>query len=198
MERYPAGFADDDLNKIRSKHKIEKMTAMAHELLAPERFENREEVAASIVKIVSSSSLVSLYEKPKFKDFVGRLGNGELELLTMGYYEQLHGDRVKGFHMLLDVLSRGKLAKWTLITLLQYYYYPHVEVFIKPTTCKDIIKVFDLKGLVYNPMPSLEFYEDFKEQIITMKAHVNPDLAPDNGAFTGFLMLSMEGMMTND
>lgn len=198
IEAYPGGFDGDRLKEMRSRHRIGKLTEMVHEQLAPARFRDPAAAVEAVARVVAASSLVSVFEKMRFRDFVAGMSRDEQALMAGGFYEQLHGDRAKGFHMLLDILGRGGLAKWTLMTLVQYYYYPHVEVFIKPTTCKGIIEAFELADLIYNPKPSLEFYEAFKEQIITMKAHVDPDLAPDNGAFTGFLMMAMKGMVEHD
>jgi hypothetical protein len=92
---------------------------------------------------------------------------------------------------MLSVLQTGKLAKWSLMTILPVYFNPQQEVFVKPTTAKGVIKYFELESLEYKPMPSWEFYKTFRETILEMRSMVDASLAPNNAAFTGFLMMSM-------
>ena len=94
--------------------------------------------------------------------------------------------------MMLDVLISGKMAKWSLISVLPVYYKPFDEVFVKPTTAKGVILQYELDSLVYKPRPSWEFYQEFRSIINEMKSKVDSRLAPNNAAFTGFLMMSME------
>jgi hypothetical protein len=190
--RYPSGFDDPEMEIIKKKHKIEKMHNFAVEKFDEERFGFVEEVIENMIKIISRSSLVSLYEKPKFRDFARSLSKDEKETLVNGLREFLHGERSKGFEMMLDILSRGKMAKWSLISIIPYYYHPQTEVFCKPTTVKNIVTIFELEGLVYKPRPSFDFYENYKKQLLEMRSLVNPNLAPDNAAFSGFLMMVME------
>jgi hypothetical protein len=90
-------------------------------------------------------------------------------------------------------LKRGKLAKWSLMSICAAYYRPQFEVFVKPTTAKDIIETFELDHLHYKPSPSWSFYEEYRTVINTMKLNVDASLSPYNIAFTGFLMRSMKG-----
>ena len=103
----------------------------------------------------------------------------------------LHGKQQMGFEMLLSILKSRKLAKWSLLTILPVYFHPQSEVFVKPTTAKGIIDYFELSGLTYRPLPSWEFYNGYRRQILDMKSRVSPSLSPNNAAFTGFLMMSL-------
>ena len=143
-------------------------------------------------KMVSRSSMVSLFEKPKFRDFVNSLHHQHETILAQGLREMLHGNQEQGFNMMLDVLISGKMAKWSLISVLPVYYKPFDEVFVKPTTAKGVILQYELDSLVYKPRPSWEFYQEFRSIINEMKSRVDSRLAPNNAAFTGFLMMSME------
>ncbi len=94
--------------------------------------------------------------------------------------------------MMLDVLKDGKLAKWSLITIIPIYFRPQIEIFVKPTTAKGVIERFELKSLHYKPAPTWAFYKEYRTIINEMKSNVDPSLAPNNAAFSGFLMMSLE------
>ena len=66
--RYPGGFEDPELVEIVKKHKIEKMNKLATESFAPEKFEDIDQIVVAMNKVVTQSSLVSIFEKPKFRD----------------------------------------------------------------------------------------------------------------------------------
>lgn len=190
LASYPDGFEDEALRNVLRRHNVGKLAETAATLLAPGRFRRRGQVLDDIVRIVSRSSMVSVFEKPKFRDFVGGLGRSDRSRLTGGFEALLHGDAEQGFTEVVDVLGDGGLAKWSLVTVCPFYYRPRREVFVKPTTTKNIIRQFELKGLDYRPRPSWPFYAGYRDAIETMKAHVSPALSPSNAAFTGFLMMT--------
>jgi hypothetical protein len=95
---------------------------------------------------------------------------------------------------MVDLLLGEKLAKWSLVTAVPYYVHPDREVFVKPTTAKGVIATFELDVPPYRPCPSWDFYRAYREQILAMRALVHPDLAPNNAAFSGFLMMTMKGV----
>ena len=95
---------------------------------------------------------------------------------------------------MLEILRKGKLAKWPVISVCQAYFRPEVEVFLKPTTVKDIIQTFELENLEYKPAPTWAFYEQYRATINEMKTLVDQSLSRYNIAFSGFLMRSMQGM----
>jgi len=112
------------------------------------------------------------------EDLASQVGTGNVR-----YNPQLSAAEV-------DILAEGKLAKWRLVTICLLYYRPDREVFVKPTTTKNVIRQFELDGLVYSPRPSWNFYSDYRDAIEAMKSQVSPTLSPNNAAFTGFLMMS--------
>ena len=192
LAQYPGGFSHPDMLEIVKKHKVPKMIKMAQESFAPEQFGSADTIAESMIKIVSQSSLVSIFEKPKFRDAVKSMNADEKEHLAYGLREFLHGDQAKGFGLMTGLLQEYKVAKWPLLTVYPIYYRPSVEVFIKPTTAKGIIAYFELTGLSYSPRPTFEFYRAYREQILMMKQEVSEPLQVDNAAFCGFLMMAIE------
>ena len=192
LERYPGGFENPDMLEIAKKHKVDKMTAFAHECFARESFKNPALVVENMSRLVSRASVISLFEKPKFRDFALSLPSDLKLSLTFALEELLHGKEEKGFDSLLEILKQGKLGHWPVMTVFQTYYRPGSEVFIKPTTTRWVIQHFELNDLHYNPAPSWSFYQAYRSVINDMKSRVDPSLSPSNLAFTGFLMLSME------
>ncbi len=61
---------------------------------------------------------------------------------------------------------------------------------MKPTTTKLVIDSLDL-DLKYGSTPTWAFYRRYRNAIKDMKAKVSRDLAPNNAAFCGFLMMNL-------
>jgi hypothetical protein len=188
---YPGGFHDPELADIGKKHNIARMTEISHELLHKQAFVNVGPVLDGVIKVTSRSSMVSMFEKPKFRDYVNSLNSDTRVRLAKGYKAMLHGKQEKGFSEVLEILVEGKIAKWSLMTICPFYYRPDQEVFVKPTTAKKVIEHLELENLEYKPQPSWEFYSEFRRQVQLMKQQVDPNLAVNNAAFTGFLMMTL-------
>ena len=100
--------------------------------------------------------------------------------------------RKEGFEGLVEFLDQYKLAKWTVISVILYYFDRQKEYFIKPTTTKNVIKYFEIKDLVYTSKPNYEFYDSYKKILNEMKKNVHNSLSKDNAGFTGFLRIGMQ------
>lgn len=192
LASYPKGFADPGFEKILKLHNVEKMSAFAQQNFAPDSYSQVEATVAAMVKCISRSSMVSMFEKPKFRDFCSRLDASQKAFLVDSLLEFLHGNQQVGLESMVDLLKLEKLAKWSLLTVIPSYYFPTQEVFVKPTTAKGIIKYFDVEGLHYAPLPSWEFYQAYRKLINQNKVNVDSSLSPSNAAFSGFLMMSMQ------
>lgn len=187
LREYPGGFTHPDMVALGKKHKMPQLEAFAKESFAKKSFDDRKLVVNNMVKLVSRSTMVSMFEKPKFKSAITpRTGGPMVDALC----ELLHGKPKVGFEALVDALQQRKLAKWPLATVFQLYYRPRTEVFIKPTTAKLIIDKLDL-DLTYHSTPTWAFYRDFRKAIKTARGQVSKTLAPDNAAFCGFLMMAL-------
>jgi len=193
LELYPDGFKDIGLQPIVKRHNTAKIGEHVRELFAKKNFTQPELICENFVKIVSKSTLISLFEKPKIRDMVTSMRMERRDMLSIGLYEMLYGDKKEGFETLVEVLSFYSLAKWSIVTLIPYYFYRDKEFFIKPTTTKNILSFFKIEGLVYKPKPSYEFYAAYTTVLETMKQNVGEKIShDDNAAFTGFLMMAME------
>ncbi|WP_345986562.1 hypothetical protein WCX49_05410 [Sulfurimonas sp. HSL-1656] len=189
---YPKGFADEALLPIVRRHHTAALGETVRELFAEGAFGHSEVICENFAKIVSKSSLISLFEKPKVRDMVKQMSPEQKDMLSIALYELLHGSRKEGFEGMVEVLAFYKLAKWPIVTLIPYYYARDRAFFIKPTTTKNIISFFEIEGVEYKPRPSYDFYRGYTKMLKQMKAEVDPSLGRDNGAFTGFLMMAME------
>ena len=191
LQRFPGGFSHPDMQAIGKKHNVTKMVTFAQESFTKKASKDIDSYAENMIKVVSRSSMVSMFEKPKFRDFVRRLDPSEKAFLVKSQHQILHGKQQAGFEAMIDLLQTEKLAKWSLISIIPAYYSPNTEVFVKPTTTKNVIKYFDLEDLLYKPTPSWNFYQCYRNIINTAKDKVDSSLSPSNAAFSGFLMMSM-------
>ena len=192
LARYEGGFAHPELAAIGKKHNMDRMISNVQEAFRENRFGNSGRVVSDMEKLISRASMVSLFEKPKFRSFVKSLDLAEKEFLASGLHNRLHGNQQgqqQGFDMMVSILANYKLAKWTLVSILPVYFHPNAEVFIKPTTTKAVIEFLELKDIQYNPRPNWEFYNRYRKAILEMKDKVSATLSPNNAAFTGFLMM---------
>ena len=188
--KYPEGWEAPELMAMGKKHNMEKIVAFTQTSFAKDRFDDPEMIVENMAKLVSKSTMVSLFEKPKFRDYTRSIPLGEKEALANGLFELLHGDQETGFNLLVEILAHEKLAKWTLVTVFGAYYDSEVEVFIKPTTTKNVINHFEIEDIIYKPKPTYEFYKKYREYINTMKDKADKRLYTSNAAFLGFLMLT--------
>ena len=194
LHRFPGGFDNPEIIATRvRKHKPDKMMALAQESFSRETFNHPERIVQNMIRMISRSSIISVFEKPRFRDFANGLTPQEREFLSGGLKELLHGNEQTGFEMILDLLKREKLVKWSLMTVCQTYFHPQQDVFVKPTTVKGVIEYFELENLQYRPTPSWAFYEAYRSAFLDMKARVDKSLSPTNAAFSGFLWMTIRG-----
>jgi hypothetical protein len=190
LQAYPGGFADPALEPTLKKHRMSKMVEFASELFDPGSFYQPNDFLERLVKLVSRSSMVSIFEKPKFRDAVNDLNSSEREALTAALNHLYHGPQEEGLCEVVDILARQKIAKWSVITIGLVYFKPQEEVFVKPTTAKAIVNKLEL-DLDYKPRPDWAFYSGYREAIMDIKGRVDPSLSSNNVALTGFLMMTL-------
>jgi len=192
LMQYPKGFSDPEMLKIGTKHNVPKMTDMTKECFTKQTCSNVHVTAENMIKVVSRSSMVSMFEKPKFRDFVRGMDENEKAFLVGALSQILHGKQQLGFEAMVDILKTQKLAKWSLITIIPAYYKPTKEVFVKPTTAKNVLKHFEIADPIYKPAPSWDFYKKYRTLINDAKKTVDKNLSPSNAAFSGFLMMTVK------
>jgi len=194
LKKYPGGFYNIEMVELGKKHKMEKLEMVAKESFNKKNFNDADFIISEMSKLVSRSTMISMFEKPKFKSMVTGLSKKEKGIFAESIFELLHGKEKMGFELLISELQKRKMAKWTLATVVQTYYRPQKEVLIKPSTTKLIIEKLNLE-LVYRPTPTWDFYSKYRKTIKDLKTKVNENLAPNNPAFCGFLMMSLGEML---
>lgn len=190
LATYPGGFAHPDLQLIGKKHKMDERVAFAQQHLGKRNFTDPQAVIAAIGKIVSGSSMVSMFEKPKFKAAIQRTTGKELGQVAQAYYDLLHGDEAAGFEQVAAFLQKHNVAKWPVATVVPCYYRPNKDLLVKPTTTKLIIAELEFP-VKYGPKLSWEFYSKYRRLIRQARKACDPSLAPNNAAFAGFLMMAL-------
>lgn len=189
LARYPLGFDDPGLARIRKSHNVERLAAFVKENVTEATLSRPQRFADLLVTIVGRASMVSRFEKPPFRAFIGTLDSKDKRRLADAFRKRLIGRRRReGFEEIVELLARFKLARWSLVSALPFYLAPAREAFVKPTTAKKIVEHLEVDALCYRPRPDWAFYDGYRRLILDIKAQVNPSLAPNNAAVTGFLM----------
>lgn len=191
FEIYPGGFSHPNMVAIGKKHPVDKLATFSHDAFSKAKFKDTEHILDSWTKVISRSSVISMFEKPKFKSFIKTRNSNEREVLVDSLKMMLHGKQAQGFELQLDLLKTDKMAKWSIISAVPAYFRMDEEILLKPNTVKGIIQYFELENLNYKPTPNWEFYKEYQKQILKMKAQIDSSLRPNNPAFCGFLMMSL-------
>lgn len=192
LSSYPLGFETPGLKEMVKKHDMTRITAFAQSALSPQALEDTEKAAEDLVRLMGRSTIVSVFEKAKFRGAVRSMTYGEREALMGFVRELLHGHEAMGFDGLCKILSRYGAAKWPAVTAPRCYYYPETDLVLKPTTVKNVIAQFELAGLQYTTRPGFAFYDRYRAAVQDMRART---AAPINGyalaGYSGFLMMAM-------
>ena len=75
LQRYPGGFSDPEMAAVKKKHDIDKLVDFTQQSFARNNFNRPELIGESLVKVVSRSSMVSRFEKPRFRSFIQSLNS---------------------------------------------------------------------------------------------------------------------------
>ncbi|NIB42331.1 hypothetical protein HBA55_22175 [Pseudomaricurvus alkylphenolicus] len=192
LAQFPEGFSDPGLDSVRKKHNVGNLTKYAKENLNREQFNQPQRVCDDIVKVITRSSMVSVFEKVKFRDFVKLLNSHDKEFLAQAFEKRLYGRQKRaGFEEIQAMLAPHKVAKWPILSAVPYYLTPNKEAFLKPTTAKKIIQYLELDHLQYTATPTWEFYRGYKKALDDVKKNVHPSISSNYAALSGFLMMSM-------
>jgi hypothetical protein len=192
LARFPGGFDDPGLARIRKSHNVERLATFARSELTEVTFALPERFADTLLKIISRSSMVSRFEKPPFRELLSALSPAEKRHLSEAFRKRLNrGTQREGFEEIVDLFAHYKLARWSLVSAAPFYFAPSKEAFVKPSTAKRIVKFLDVEDLSYHPRPDWAFYTGYRKLILDIKKQVDSTLTPNNAAVTGFLMSSM-------
>lgn len=192
LTRYPGGFTHNPelLEIIEKKHHKDKLFHFAEAEFSPAQFKDKGGITDSMVKLVSRSTVISLFEKPKFRDGVKALTPAGKDSLASSLEAWLYQPSQSSFEAWSDNLRKLDSAKWPLVTLFAVMLRPTQDVLIKPSTVKLIIEKLELP-LSYSPKPSYEFYKAYQQSLLDLQGFVDVSLTSNTLAFGGFLMMSL-------
>lgn len=111
FERYPGGFSNLEMIAILKHHNLDRMVELAQKSFKKRNFMFPDSIVENMIKVITRSSLVSLFEKPRFRYFARSLPPFERQGPAQGLEELLHGNEQSGFEIILAILRTGKLAK---------------------------------------------------------------------------------------
>ena len=192
LQRFPGGFDDPDLEKIRKTHNVGRIEKFAQAQLTRLRLNQPAGVCDDALRIISRSSMVSRFEKPAFRTFIESLNSDDKARFAAAIETRLYGRaRRKGFEEMCAMLAPFKLAKWSIVSTIPFYFAPTREAFVKPTTAKRIVAYLEVPDLEYRPSPTWAFYNGYRKLLQEVKRNVSPSLSPNYAAMTGFLMMSI-------
>ncbi len=187
---YPEGFNSERMEEIKKKHKLEKTSTFFKDVCSSDSLESGLDSLDDVIKAVTRSSMVSVFEKVKLKDLIKGFSDDEKFEFLDSIHENLYGNEEEGFTRLVSLLGKYKLAKWPIITVFRAYISMNYDVLVKPTTVKKVIKHLEL-DLTYSPTPTYKFYNSYRNYINLMKKEVKKSLTDNNPAFSGFLMMTI-------
>jgi len=194
LARFPKGFNDPDpwMERIRKRHNVAQLVDFARTNLTQITLSQPQKFADTVLKIINRSSMVSRFEKPPFREFLGSLNSKDKRYFADAFRKRLFGrHKRKGFEEIVDLLAHYKLARWSLVSAVPFYFAPSKEAFVKPTTAKKIVAYLEATDLHYHPRPDWAFYDGYRKLILNIKREVDPNLTSNNAAITGFLMSTM-------
>jgi hypothetical protein len=192
LARFPKGFGDPGMEKIRKSHNVDRLADFTRANVTEAALSRPQGFADILLKIVSRSSMVSRFEKPPFREFLDALSSKDKRDLAEAFQKRLFGRKQReGFEAIIDLLDRYKLARWSLVSAVPFYFAPSKEAFVKPSTARRIVTFLDMEALHYNPRPDWAFYVGYRKLVLDIKKNVDPSLTPNNAATTGFLMATM-------
>jgi hypothetical protein len=189
LARFPKGFNDPGMEKIRKSHNVNLLADFTRANLTAITFSQPQKFADTLLTIISRSSMVSRFEKPPFREFLHALSSKDKHHLAEAFRKRLFGRKKReGFEEIVDLLAHHKLARWSVVSAVPFYFAPSKEAFVKPTTAKKIVAFLDIEDLHYHARPDWAFYNGYRKLILNIKQQVDPNLTPNNAATTGFLM----------
>ncbi|MDR0483767.1 MAG: hypothetical protein LBH40_00615 [Alphaproteobacteria bacterium] len=175
---FPKAFEDANWLKLSKKHDSTRIDNIFKTTLSQPRMQaliaenNTEEIIADILKTVSYSTTISMFEKFAIRNYLGSKSTHKdfLEVL----YKFLHEDYKKYFAEFTYTLTKTKnsitnsnCAKWSIVSFFLAFSDKN-HVLLKPTTAKTTAKFFEV-DIEYQSYPNLETYEKYKELILKFK-----------------------------
>ena len=121
LARFPKGFNDPGMEKIRKSHNVDQLAAFTRANLTEVTLSQSLKFADTLLRIISRSSMVSRFEKPPFREFLGALDSKDKRRLAEAFRKRLFGRKKReGFEEIVDLLAHYKLARWSLVSAVPF------------------------------------------------------------------------------
>ena len=176
--RFPNGLDDEEFLELGKKHKSSsKILEMVKNEIDLESFQLEDNYHVSkniglIIKMVTKSTMVSVFEKVAFKNYLADpLVHVSFLQSLYAMLKNLNEDTMAEFVGVLNYRrldSSKKVATWPIVTFFLIYFDEYNEVYIKPTTIRRLAKLleFDIK---YESTPNYMTYQRVKEMVMAFK-----------------------------
>jgi len=176
--RFPGGLDDEEFNELGKKHRssdkildtIKNDVDLNSFILEDDYHINKN--IETITKLVTKSSMISVFEKVTFKKYIADKKIQATFLKAL--YEMLTNLNENTMSEFVGVLNlknaelNKRVATWPLVTFFLVYFNDNNEIFIKPSTIKKLGKLleYDIK---YESIPNYMTYTNIKKMIMDYK-----------------------------
>lgn len=178
LRQFPNGLQDDEFKMLGKKHQSsDRIIKMFKESITIKNLTTRnesiqEETMKSIIKAISQSTLISTFEKVAFKNYIKdtKIHKPFMEALA----NMLHDCNEDTMNAFVHVCSLKKnetnanIAKWPIVTFFLAYFDPQNEIFIKPTTIKQVAYIMNV-DIEYQALPNFNTYKKARKMILDFK-----------------------------
>lgn len=178
LRQFPNGLQDDEFKMLGKKHQSsDRIIKMFKESITIKNLTTRnesiqEETMKSIIKAISQSTLISTFEKVAFKNYIKdtKIHKPFMEALA----NMLHDCNEDTMNAFVHVCSLKKnetnanIAKWPIVTFFLAYFDPQNEIFIKPTTIKQVAYIMNV-DIEYQALPNFNTYKKARNMILDFK-----------------------------
>ncbi|MDH6603602.1 hypothetical protein OKW23_000742 [Bacilli bacterium PM5-9] len=176
--KYPNGLNDQAFIDLSKKHKssykileIVKNEIDLESFVLEDTYHINKNISL-IIKIVTRSSMISVFEKVAFKHYLEDSKIHSIFLNALYHMlKDFNEDTMNEFVYVLNMRKveiNRKVATWPLITFFLIYFDEYNEVFIKPTTIKRLAKLLEC-DIKYESMPNYMTYQNVKKMVLEYK-----------------------------
>ncbi len=177
LEAFPNGFEDQRWNELGKKHNPNKIFNIFNNEFSKQSFktlldeESYEEICEIALKLVKSASVVSVFEKVAFTNFMKYESTSEF---CNALFNFLYAYNEQSFETFVSILARHKnqknanAAKWPIVSFFKAYQDPNNYVLVKPNTVKAVAKALDY-DISYQSYPNVETYNKVLEMVKSYK-----------------------------
>lgn len=170
---FPGGFNDENFIELSKKHKAnDRIFKIIDDFDIENLLEEYPPTVLKniqiITKMVTSCSMISVFEKVAFKNYIADKRIHETFLKALyNMLKNLNEDTFIEFAYVLGMKKHEEncnIAKWPIITFFLLFFNPSEEVFIKPTTIKKVARLLDY-DIKYEATLNYQTYSLVKQMI---------------------------------